>query len=68
MGILALVVFVIGFIIALKIVNKGQQLYMKMLGIDHMFFSVKTKMVFIFIVWVIVTGLLYSPFLAIFGS
>ena len=49
MGILALVVFVIRFIIALKIVNKGQQLYMKMLGIDHMFFSVKTKMVFILV-------------------
>lgn len=68
MGILALVVFVIGFIIALKIVNKGQQLYMKMLGIDQMFFSVKSKMVIIFIVWVIVTGLLYSPFMVIFGA
>ena len=47
---LGFIVFVISLVIAWVLVNKAQQLYMKIIGADVMFFSGKKKLVAIFAV------------------
>ena len=51
-----IIIVIISLIIASMIVNKVYQLFMKLLGADFMFFSRKTKLVAIFIVWLIISG------------
>ena len=51
-----IIIVIISLIIASMIVNKVYQLFMKLLGADFMFFSRKTKLVAILIVWLIISG------------
>lgn len=60
MKILFGVIYIIGFIISAGIVNVAQRLFMKLMGADTMFFSMKTKIIIIFFV----NGIILS-FLAI---
>ena len=39
-----LIIFGISFVIASIIINKGQQIFMKLIGADRMLFSVRSKM------------------------
>ena len=57
MKVLQSIVFIISFIIAAAIVNKVQQLWMKMMGADMMYFSMKKKLIAIVVVGIIVFGL-----------
>jgi len=61
--VLQTIIFIVSFIIAAVIVNKVQQLYMKIMGADMMYFSMKKKLVAIILVGVLV----YSLFANIFG-
>lgn len=48
--ILQTIVFIVSFIIAAVIVNKVQQLWMRLMGADMMYFSMKKKLVAIVLV------------------
>lgn len=54
------IVFIVSFIIAAVIVNKVQQLWMKLMGADMMYFSMKKKVVAIVLVGFLVFGLIGS--------
>ena len=58
--ILQSIVFIVSFIIAAVIVNKIQQLWMRLMGADMMYFSMKKKMVAIVLVGFLVFGLIAS--------
>lgn len=60
MVILQSVMFIASFIIAAAIVNKVQRLWMKLMGADRMYFSMKKKLIAIVVVGIIVFGLIGS--------
>lgn len=62
MQILLTIVFIVSFIIAAVIVNKVQQLYMKLMGADMMYFSMKKKLIAIVVVGILVFSLIVSFF------
>lgn len=62
MEVLGIIILVVSFVAATVIVNKAQQLYMKLMGANFMFFDGKKKLLAIFIVGMILTGLLVSLF------
>ena len=62
MQILLTIVFIVSFIIAAVIVNKVQQLYMKLMGADMMYFSMKKKLIAIVVVGILVFSLIGSFF------
>lgn len=47
---LILIIFIIALVVATIIVNKVQQIYMKLMGAEMMFFSGKKKLIAIFVV------------------
>ena len=57
MMVLAWILFIASFIVAAVIVNKVQQLYMKLMGADMMFFSMKKKLIAIVVVGILIFGL-----------
>lgn len=57
MEVVGIVIFVIAFVASVKIVNASYQLFMRLLGADAMFFSAKTKLIAIVIVWLMISGL-----------
>lgn len=54
--VLETILFVVSFIIAAVIVNKCQQLFMRLMGADAMYFSMKKKLIAIVVVWLIIFG------------
>lgn len=66
-GIGSLIVFVISFILAIIVVNKLQQLYMKLMGADTMYYSARKKLIAIFVVGVVIASLILGFFRSIFG-
>ena len=56
MKIIGTIILIISLVIAIPLVNAGQRLFMKVIGIDGMFFSVKKKVIAIIIVWLIIAG------------
>lgn len=62
MDILKGIIFIVAFIPAIMLVNKAQQLYMKLIGANTMFFSGKKKVIAIVVVWLIISGILLSLF------
>ena len=54
------ILLVVSLVIAAVIVNKAQQLFMKFLGADTMYFSAKKKMIAIVIVGIIVFSIIGS--------
>lgn len=58
--ILQSIVFIASFIIAAVIVNKVQKLWMRLMGADMMYFSMKKKLIAIVVVGIIVFGLVGS--------
>ncbi|MBQ8825562.1 MAG: hypothetical protein IJ007_00530 [Oscillospiraceae bacterium] len=60
MDVLKWITIIIGFGIAIFLVNKAYQLYMKLLGAESMFFSAKKKLIAIVIVGLFITGILWS--------
>ncbi len=63
----SLIVFVISFILAVIVVNKGQQLYMKIMGAERIYYSAKKKLIAIFVVGVVIASLIFGFFKSIFG-
>lgn len=57
---LIVVLFIVSFLIAAWIVNKVQELYMKLIVANTMFFSGSKKLIAIFIVAMILLGLIAS--------
>ena len=49
-GIFGLVLVIVSIVVAVKVVNYGFQLYMRVLGADVMFFSASKKITAIFVV------------------
>lgn len=50
------IIFIISLGIAIPLVNAGQRLFMRIIGVDGMFFNVKKKVIAIIIVWLIIAG------------
>lgn len=63
----SLIVFVISFILAVIVVNKGQQLYMKIMEAERIYYSAKKKLIAIFVVGVVIASLIFGFFKSIFG-
>lgn len=59
---LAIIIFIVALVIATIIVNKAQQIYMKIIGAEAMFFSGKKKLIAILIIGLLITGLIYKLF------
>lgn len=49
--------FIIALVIAVILVNAGQRLFMRIMGVDGMLFSIKKKIIAIVIIWLIIAGL-----------
>lgn len=56
--ILKSIVFIVSFIISAVIVNKVQQLWMRLMGADMMYFSMKKKLVAIALIGLLIFGLI----------
>ncbi len=56
------ILLIVSLVIAVVIVNKAQQLFMKLLGADTMYFSAKKKLIAIVIVGIIVFSIIVSIF------
>lgn len=56
MGVVLWIIFIVSIIVAVIIVNKVQQLYMKMIGADRMYFSGKKKLIAIGIIAILLTS------------
>ncbi len=63
----SLIVFVISFILAVIVVNKGLQLYMIIMGAERIYYSAKKKLIAIFVVGVVIASLIFGFFKSIFG-
>lgn len=59
---LTLILFIISLVVATILVNTAQQLYMKLIGADRMFFSGKKKLIAIFIVGLLILGTVVQLF------
>ena len=46
----------ISLVLAIILVNLGQRLLMKLVGADVMFFSIKSKLIAYFVVWLLMMG------------
>lgn len=67
MKIIGTIILIISLVIAIPLVNAGQRLFMKVIGIDGMFFSVKKKVIAICVVAIIITSLILGVIMKIFG-
>lgn len=59
---LILIIFIIALVVATIIVNKVQQIYMKLMGAEMMFFSGKKKLIAIFVVGLLILGAVVQLF------
>lgn len=59
---LTLILFIISLVVATILVNVAQQLYMKLIGADRMFFSGKKKLIAIFVVGLLILGTVVQLF------
>lgn len=55
-------ILIVSLVLAFIVVNAGQQLLMKIMGADTMFFSMKTKLVFVFVAFLVIFGLIGKLF------
>ena len=53
------VILIVALVLAIGIVNGGQQLLMRVLGADSMYYSMKTKLIIIGVVFLIVGSLMF---------
>ena len=67
MEIVAIILFIISLCVAIPLVNVAQRGFMKIIGIDSMFFSIKKKVIAIFVVAIIITSLILGVIMKIFG-
>ena len=67
MEIVAIILFIISLCVAIPLVNSVQQWFMKIIGIDSMFFSIKKKVIAICVVAIIITSLILGVIMKIFG-
>ena len=67
MEIVAIILFIISLCVAIPLVNVAQRWFMKIIGIDSMFFSIKKKVIAIFVVAIIITSLILGVIMKIFG-
>ena len=58
-GKMQVVILIVALIIAIGIVNGGQQLLMRVLGADSMYYSMKTKLIIIGVVFLIIGSLMF---------
>ena len=56
-GVGTVILFIISMGVATIIVNSAYQLFMKMMGASGMFFSMKKKLIAIFVVGIVIFGL-----------
>lgn len=56
----SLILAIAAFILAVVIVNKAYRLFMRFFDLDVMRYSVKTKWIAIFVVWLIIVGLIVN--------
>lgn len=56
----SLILAIAAFILAVVIVNKAYRLFMRIFDLDVMRYSVKTKWIAIFVVWLIIVGLIVN--------
>lgn len=61
-GLLLIVVFGASFFVSYKLVNKAQQLYMKLTGADVMFFNGMKKLAIIFVIGFVLANAVLSIF------
>lgn len=59
---MTILLFVISLVVATIIVNAAQQMYMKLIGADMMFFSGKKKLIAIFLVGLVICGAILKLF------
>lgn len=62
MGVVIWIIFIIALIVAALLVNKVQQLYMKLMGADVMFFNGKKKIIAIVIIAIVLTAFVINLF------
>lgn len=55
-------ILIVSLVLAFVVVNAGQQLLMKIMGADTMFFNMKTKLVFVFVAFLVIFGLIDKIF------
>ncbi len=60
--VLEIAILVVSLILAVIVVNAGQQLLMSILGADTMFFSIKTKLVLIIVAAIFIAGFIGKLF------
>lgn len=59
---MSVVILIVSFVIAIVLVNWAYKLFMKIMGANAMFFSMKTKLLAIIVVGVIIMSLLGKLF------
>ena len=67
MEIIVTIVFIVSLCVAIPLVNAGQRWFMKIVGVDSMFFSIKKKIIAIIVVALIITSVVVGLILKIFG-
>ena len=58
----AIGIIIVSLVAAVMIVNGAYRVFMRMMGSDVMFYSVKTKMIAIFVVFAVIAGTLAKLF------
>ena len=67
MEIIVTIIFIVSLCVAIPLVNAGQRWFMKIVGVDSMFFSIKKKIIAIIVVALIITSVVVGLILNIFG-
>ena len=67
MEIIVTIIFIVSLCVAIPLVNAGQRWFMKIVGVDSMFFSIKKKIIAIIVVALIITSVVVGLILKIFG-
>lgn len=62
MKVITIIILIIAFAISSMLVNKLQQLYMKFMGADTMFFNGKKKLIAIIIIAFVLAGTVFKLF------
>lgn len=60
--IITIVILLVSLVISIKLVNWLYRVFVSILGAETMFFSVRTKIIWYAITWMIIAGILLSPF------
>ena len=67
MEIIVTIIFIVSLCVAIPLVNAGQRWFMKIVGVDSMFFSIKKKIIALIVVALIITSVVVGLILNIFG-